>query len=71
MITATGEAVVKVKEGEKQKRNKIKTLIEFLMHDKLSIAKNWLPRYTGTQVEDFGRYVILTNFRIMLPNLLK
>ena len=33
------------------------------MHDKLSIAKNWLPRYTGTQVEDFGRYVILTNFR--------
>lgn len=33
------------------------------MDKKLEIAANWLPRYTGTQVKDFGRYIILTNFR--------
>lgn len=31
--------------------------------DRLSIAKNWLPRYTGMKLEDFGDYVLLTNFR--------
>jgi AMP nucleosidase len=29
---------------------------------KLEIAKNWLPRYTGTQVDEFGDYMLLTNF---------
>lgn len=28
-----------------------------------SIAEDWLPRYTGMAVEDFGDYVLLTNFR--------
>lgn len=32
------------------------------MLDKLSIAKNWLPRYTGMPIDDFGDYVLLTNF---------
>ncbi len=32
------------------------------MKTKLDIAKNWLPRYTGTQLEDFGEYFLLTNF---------
>ena len=27
------------------------------------VARDWLPRYTGTAVEDFGDYVLLTNFR--------
>jgi len=32
------------------------------MKTKKEIAQNWLPRYTGTNLEDFGEYVILTNF---------
>ena len=38
------------------------------MNNKIEIAKNWLPRYTGTQVEEFGRYIILTNFRDYVDN---
>ena len=29
---------------------------------KLEIARNWLPRYTGMAVDDFGDYILLTNF---------
>jgi AMP nucleosidase len=29
---------------------------------KLDIAKNWLPRYTGTQIDEFGDFMLLTNF---------
>lgn len=32
------------------------------MSDRLSIARNWLPRYTGMAIEEFGDYVLLTNF---------
>ena len=32
------------------------------METKAEIVKNWLPRYTGTQLEDFGQYILLTNF---------
>lgn len=30
--------------------------------DRLEIARNWLPRYTGMSLEEFGEYVLLTNF---------
>ena len=33
------------------------------MKTKLDIAKNWLPRYTGTQISEFGDYMLLTNFQ--------
>lgn len=33
------------------------------MKTKLQIAKNWLPRYTGTKIDDFGDYILLTNFQ--------
>ena len=33
------------------------------MRSKEEIVKNWLPRYTGTPLEEFGRYILLTNFR--------
>lgn len=33
------------------------------MRTKLDIAKNWLPRYTGTEIDDFGDYMLLTNFQ--------
>ncbi len=29
---------------------------------KLDIAKNWLPRYTGLELDKFGDYLLLTNF---------
>ena len=32
------------------------------MTNKEEIVKNWLPRYTGTAVEDFGDHILLTNF---------
>ncbi len=30
--------------------------------NKEEIVANWLPRYTGTALEDFGKYILLTNF---------
>ncbi|MEX2169408.1 MAG: AMP nucleosidase [Pirellulales bacterium] len=33
------------------------------MITKTQIAKDWLPRYTGMPLEQFGDYVLLTNFR--------
>ncbi len=36
------------------------------MKDKRDIVMNWLPRYTGTAVEDFGDYILLTNFGFYL-----
>ncbi len=32
------------------------------MKTKLDIAKNWLPRYTGTKIDELGDYILLTNF---------
>ena len=32
------------------------------MKTKQEIVENWLPRYTGTQITDFGKCVLLTNF---------
>ncbi|MEM7034179.1 MAG: AMP nucleosidase [Chloroflexota bacterium] len=32
------------------------------MESKEEIVKDWLPRYTGTSLEDFGEYILLTNF---------
>ncbi len=32
------------------------------MKTKLDIAKNWLPRYTGANIDEIGDYVLLTNF---------
>ncbi len=29
---------------------------------KLDIAKDWLPRYTGAQIDEFGDYILLSNF---------
>jgi len=32
------------------------------MKSKEDIVGNWLPRYTGMPLEDFGKYILLTNF---------
>lgn len=32
------------------------------MKSKKEIVDNWLPRYTGTELDQFGKYILLTNF---------
>ena len=32
------------------------------MKTKSEIVANWLPRYTGTKLENFGKYILLCNF---------
>ena len=32
------------------------------MNSKEDIVQNWLPRYTGEKIENFGKYILLTNF---------
>jgi AMP nucleosidase len=32
------------------------------MKTKEEIVNNWLPRYTGTPLEEFGKYILLVNF---------
>ena len=32
------------------------------MKTKEEIVANWLPRYTGKQLTEFGEYILLTNF---------
>lgn len=33
------------------------------MKTKEEIINNWLPRYTGVPLEEFGQYILLTNFQ--------
>jgi AMP nucleosidase len=33
------------------------------MKTKEEIVGNWLPRYTGTQLDEFGQYILLVNFQ--------
>jgi len=33
------------------------------MKTKKEIVENWLPRYTGRPLEEFGEYILLTNFQ--------
>jgi len=33
------------------------------MKTKKEIVDNWLPRYTGKKLEDFGEFILLTNFQ--------
>lgn len=32
------------------------------MKTKQDIVGNWLPRYTGTELDEFGKYILLVNF---------
>jgi AMP nucleosidase len=36
------------------------------MLKRLDIARSWLPRYTGMPLDEFGDYVLLTNFQYYL-----
>jgi AMP nucleosidase len=34
-----------------------------IMKTKKEIVSNWLTRYTGLEIEEFGKYILLTNFQ--------
>ena len=38
----------------------------FKRPERIQIARNWLPRYTGMPLEKFGEYILLTNFHFYL-----
>ena len=33
------------------------------MKTKKEIVKDWLPRYTGLELDEFGEFILLTNFQ--------
>jgi AMP nucleosidase len=49
-----------VKQSKRQKE--IQSPVKGGLKTKEEIVANWLPRYTGRPLEDFGKYIILTNF---------
>ncbi|MDB5159344.1 MAG: nucleosidase [Mucilaginibacter sp.] len=53
-VKKEGENLPKVKEVTSPVKAGLKT--------KAAIVANWLPRYTGRPLEEFGEYIILTNF---------
>src|SRR5690606_21046751 len=41
---------------------KVKSPVKSGLITKGDIVNNWLPRYTGLPLEEFGKYILLTNF---------
>ncbi len=39
-----------------------------MLKTKSDIVQNWLPRYTGMKLEEFGQYILLTNFQDYVNN---
>ena len=39
-----------------------------MLKSKDDIVRNWLPRYTGMPLEEFGQYILLTNFQNYVQN---
>ena len=54
------------KDGQPFKKEKklkeVSSPVASSLKTKASIVSNWLPRYTGRPLVDFGEYIILTNF---------
>src|SRR5215217_2963244 len=56
-----------VKKDEKtvanaKKNKEVESAVKKGLKSKSEIVKNWLPRYTGRPLEEFGQYILLTNF---------
>ncbi len=49
-----------------EKIEKVNTEFKKGLNSKDDIVKNWLPRYTGRSLEEFGQYILLTNFSIYI-----
>jgi len=59
------EKEVKKDEAIVKKAKKIKEVespVKSGMKTKAEIVQNWLPRYTGRPLDQFGQYILLTNF---------
>ena len=59
------EKDVKKDEDIVEKAKKVKEVespVKPGLKSKGDIVKNWLPRYTGRPLEEFGEYILLTNF---------
>ena len=39
-----------------------------MLKTKSDIVQNWLPRYTGMKLDEFGEYILLTNFQDYVNN---
>ena len=48
--------------SDAQNIKEVQTPIKSGLKTKAGIVANWLPRYTGRPLADFGSYIILTNF---------
>ena len=47
---------------QSKKVKEVQSAVKSGLKTKESIVENWLPRYTGRTLKDFGGYIILTNF---------
>jgi AMP nucleosidase len=47
---------------QSKKIKEVQSPVKSGLTTKQAIVTNWLPRYTGRALEDFGQYIILTNF---------
>lgn len=56
------ELNVKKDAADQPKVKEVSTPIKKGLKTKEAIVANWLPRYTGRPLEEFGEYIILTNF---------
>lgn len=56
------EKDIKKDADETQKTSGIDSPVKSGLKTKEAIVMNWLPRYTGRPLTDFGEYIILTNF---------
>jgi AMP nucleosidase len=50
------------KEHVNTPKKEVKSAIKKGLKSKDDIVANWLPRYTGRTLEEFGEYILLTNF---------
>ena len=54
--------MTKKKEENVEKVEEVNSPIKAGLKSKEDIVNNWLPRYTGRPLEEFGEYILLTNF---------
>ena len=51
-----------LKEAKVKKIKEVESPVKLGLKTKAEIVKNWLPRYTGRPLEQFSKYILLTNF---------
>ena len=51
-----------LKEAKVKKIKEVESPVKLGLKTKAEIVQNWLPRYTGRPLEQFSKYILLTNF---------